>query len=55
MIFANPMLSLMGYHIFEIESDGYPHSVITKQDRLTKNDSCLVVKLGGELLMEARA
>jgi hypothetical protein len=55
MIFVNPMLSLFGYHIFEIESDGCSHSLITKKNHLARNSSFKVVKMGGELLMEATA
>jgi len=52
MIHINPMLNLMGYHIYELTlEDGDKRSLVTKR-RIRQNAQLSVIVLGEEILME---
>jgi hypothetical protein len=52
MIHINPMLNLLGYHLYEITSeDGGVHSLVARRS-IRHRESVTVVKLGDEILLE---
>lgn len=53
LIFINPILNMAGFHVYEIESQGVGHFVITSKSHITKGSSFSAVRLGGGLFMEA--
>ncbi len=55
LIYINPVLNFLGYHLFEITSDsGKPSALITKSDYVRPGDRLSVVTLGNYVLMERR-
>jgi hypothetical protein len=54
MIHINPMLNLVGYHLYEItlEDDGV-YALITRK-RIARGQALSVVKIGDEILMEKK-
>ncbi len=54
MIHVNPMLSLLGYRIYEITlSTGSPHTLISRR-RIIPNQSLKVVKVSENLFVESK-
>jgi hypothetical protein len=55
MIYVNPMLTLFGYHLYEIkiENSASSHYLITNQ-HIMRNKSVRVVKIGDEAFLETR-
>jgi hypothetical protein len=54
MIHINPMLNLVGYHLYEITTDdGGIYALVTKQ-RVGRDQKLSVVKIGDEILMEKK-
>lgn len=53
MIHVNPMLSLAGYHVYEIAgSDGNTFSILTRRKRILAPASLSAVVVGDDLLVE---
>ena len=56
MIQVNPILNLLGYHIFEVRSDvGKTSALITKRSYLAPDDQIKVVSLDNYVLLEVKA
>lgn len=54
MIHINPLLNLMGWFIYEVETEeGTEFSLITRKHHISRG-SYRVIKLGGQLLLEGR-
>jgi len=53
MIHINPMLNLLGYHVYEItlEHSGTPHSLITRL-RIEKNESLHMIDIGDGIFLD---
>lgn len=52
MIHINPILNLIGYHVYELEIDGESHTLVTRRSRLVKGTNIDSVVIGDNLLME---
>lgn len=53
MIHINPVLNLIGYHVYDVEVEGTDsHTLITRRGRLVKGTSLRSVVIGDSLLME---
>jgi phosphatidylglycerophosphate synthase len=54
MIHINPMLNLVGFHLYEITfEDGAIHSLITRR-RIVRGEKLSVIKVGEDILLEKR-
>jgi hypothetical protein len=52
MICINPTLSLIGYHLYEIEnSEGNSHMLLSRNKRVVKNTELTVVTLGEDIIV----
>ena len=50
MLHVNPTLSLLGWHVYEVEtSAGYSHTVITRRRRLLPADTLSVIPITDEI------
>lgn len=53
MIHVNPMLSVFGYNIYEVQTPkGTLHTILTKRSRLLKSTTLNVVMIGDDIFME---
>jgi len=53
MISINPTLNLLGYHLYEIETQGGTiHTIISRRRRISKGDKLSVVVIGDDIMME---
>lgn len=54
MVYINPVLSLVGYHLYEATmEDGATYNLIAR-GRLRRGDSALLIQLGEDILLERR-
>jgi hypothetical protein len=56
MIHINPMLNLIGYHLYEIsvENSGEPYSLITRQ-RVARGETIRIIDIGSGIFLEKGA
>lgn len=55
MIHINPLLSLMGYNLYEIEDpDGNPYSLVSRRN-LRRNDTVKAIDLATDIFLEKRS
>lgn len=53
LIHINPMLNMVGYHVYEIEnSSGEIQTIISRKSRLVNKDKLRLVMIGDNLFME---
>lgn len=53
MVHINPMLNLLGYHVYEIDTDTEEnHTLITRRSRLARDTDVDAVSIGDEVWME---
>lgn len=53
LIHINPMMNIVGFHIYEIENKlGTIHTIISRKSRLVKDDKLNIVMIGDNLFME---
>lgn len=52
MLYINPTLNLLGYHIFEIEDEDSVQIVICRRSKLKSGDNLNIVMIGNDLGME---
>lgn len=53
LIHINPMMNMVGYHIYEIENNsGTIQTIISKKSRMVRNDKLKLVMIGDNLFME---
>jgi hypothetical protein len=53
MIYTNPLLNLVGYHVFEVETDtGKVSMLVTKRQYVARGSAMSVVSLGDYVVLE---
>ena len=53
LIYINPVLNLMGFHLFEVATDqGKPSALLTRRDYVPPGERLKVVSLGNYVLLE---
>lgn len=53
MVHVNPVLNIMFFHLFEVESGGELRSLITRRRHIPRGTSITVHKLGNDVCLEA--
>jgi hypothetical protein len=54
MIYINPMLNLLLFHIYEVESDGSSYTVLSRKHHIFRGSKITVTKLGEGVLLETK-
>lgn len=53
MVHINPMLNLLGYHVYEVDTDSAEnHTLITRRSRLVRDTDINAVSIGDDVWME---